>query len=136
MTMIFEFTVEGVPIAKGRPRVCRYGTFTPQRTKDYESLVEWSWNTKYGNLKPSDKPIKAYIKFFMPIPKSISKKKAVETVGKPNIKRPDIDNLIKSILDGLNGLAFNDDNQVYAITAERVYGEEPKTVVWLSEEGV
>ena len=134
--MIFEFTVEGVPIAKGRPRVCRYGTFTPQRTKDYESLVEWSWNTKYGNLKPSDKPIKAYIKFFMPIPKSISKKKAVETVGKPNIKRPDIDNLIKSILDGLNGLAFNDDNQVYAITAERVYGEEPKTVVWLSEEGV
>ena len=133
--MIFEFTIEGVPIAKGRPRVCRNHTYTPQRTKDYESLVEWSWNMKYGNLKPSDKPIKVYIKFFMAIPKSAGKKTAIEMVGKPNIKRPDIDNLIKSILDGLNGLAFNDDNQVYAITAERVYGEVPKTVVWLSEEG-
>ena len=132
--MIFEFTVEGVPIAKGRPRVCRNHTFTPRRTKDYESLVEWSWNTKYGNLKPSDKPIKAYIKFYMPIPKSISKKKAAELVGKPHTKKPDTDNLIKSILDGLNGLAFNDDSQVYFPIAKKVYGDKPKAVVWLSEE--
>ena len=132
--MVFEFTIDGVPVAKGRPRVCKNHTYTPQRTKDYESLIEQSWCIKYGNLMPSDKPIKAYIKFYMPIPKSISKKKAAELVGKPHTKKPDTDNLIKSILDGLNGLAFNDDSQVYFPIAKKVYGDKPKAVVWLSEE--
>lgn len=133
--MIYEFTIEGVPIAKGRPRVCKNHTYTPQRTKDYESLVEWSWCMKYGNLKPSDKPIKAYIKFYMPIPKSYSKKKIAALIGKPHTKKPDGDNLVKAILDSLNGLAFDDDSQVYMHTAEKVYGESPKAVVKLFEEG-
>lgn len=131
--MVFEFTIEGVPIAKGRPRVCKNHTYTPQRTKDYENLVEWSWCMKYGNLKPSDKPIRAYIKFYMPIPKNTSKKKTAQLINQPHIKRPDMDNLIKAVLDGLNGLAFIDDSQVFALTAERIYGDKPKAVVWLSE---
>lgn len=36
---------------------------------------------------------------------------------------PDIDNLIKAILDGLNKVAWNDDKQVTKVTAERGYAE-------------
>lgn len=33
------------------------------------------------------------------------------------IKRPDLDNIVKLVMDGLNGVAFHDDSQVIEIHA-------------------
>ena len=41
--MNFEITIPGNPVAKGRPRVSRYGTYTPKKTADFESYVEYCW---------------------------------------------------------------------------------------------
>jgi Holliday junction resolvase RusA-like endonuclease len=37
------------------------------------------------------------------------------------MSRPDIDNLVKLGLDALNGVAYNDDGQVYCLNAEKCY---------------
>ncbi len=68
-----------------------------------------------------------HIFFYMPIPKSFSKKKQANLKGKYCITRPDIDNLIKYLLDVLTGIAFHGDQQVVTIMAEKQYSDEPHT---------
>jgi len=50
----------------------------------------------------------------------------------PTIK-PDTDNIAKSILDSLNGIAYKDDKQVVMLTVEKWYAEVPSVSVWISE---
>lgn len=45
------------------------------------------------------------------------------------IIKPDLDNYIKSVLDGLNGLAFEDDNQIIRIDAIKLYSDHPRTEI-------
>lgn len=39
--MRVNFTIEGVPIGKARPRVTRTVTYTPAKTARYEDLVRY-----------------------------------------------------------------------------------------------
>ena len=48
-------------------------------------------------------------------------------------KKPDIDNIIKVILDALNKMAFKDDNQITKIEVEKVYSEEEKVYIKIEE---
>ena len=65
------------------------------------------------------------MKFKFEVPKSYSKKKRIEALeGKIRPTKADIDNYIKSVLDGLNKKAFKDDRYVYAVLAEKEYSEE------------
>jgi Holliday junction resolvase RusA-like endonuclease len=41
-----------------------------------------------------------------------------------HVSRPDIDNIVKAILDGLNGVVFADDASVAQLVASKEYGEE------------
>lgn len=43
--------------------------------------------------------------------------------------KPDIDNVIKAVLDGLNGVAYADDSQVVALSASKCYSDDPRVVV-------
>ena len=44
-------------------------------------------------------------------------------------KKPDADNIIKVILDALNGLAYRDDVQICRVYFEKMYAEIPETKV-------
>lgn len=125
--MIFEFL--GAPIAKARPRVTRAGiTFTPKKTRDYEQSLAYAAGIKMGGKEPFDVPLKINIRFFFPIPKSFNKSKhklAADKVLLP-AKKPDIDNLIKAILDALNGIVWVDDALVCAVVAGKSYSENPR----------
>ena len=48
-------------------------------------------------------------------------------------KKPDVDNIAKSILDALNGFVFKDDNQVSKISVEKRYALEEKIIVKVIE---
>ena len=48
--------------------------------------------------------------------------------------KPDIDNIIKAVLDGLNGVAFKDDAQVVFISAQKLYSDTPRLVVIVEHE--
>ena len=64
-------------------------------------------------------PVSIRMIFWFDRPKGHSK--ARRTKGEPKISRPDIDNLVKLGLDALNGVAYNDDGQVYLLLAEKWY---------------
>ena len=47
--------------------------------------------------------------------------------------RPDLDKLIRAVLDGLTGVAYEDDQQVVRLTAQKAYGETEGVYVKISE---
>ena len=137
--MTFTFEIVGEPQGKGRPRFSTRGgfvkTYTPEKTASYENFVKLCYLNKYKGQKLDGEIIAEIIAYFS-IPKSFSKKKRVEAIEgkiKPT-KKPDTDNIAKTILDSLNGIAFEDDKQVVALLVKKLYGEEAKVVVSLKNE--
>ncbi len=47
--------------------------------------------------------------------------------------RPDLDKLIRAVLDGLTGVAYEDDQQVVRLTAQKAYGETEGVHIKISE---
>lgn len=122
--MKIEFFVPEIR-GKGRPRLTRNGhAFTDEKTRNYENLVKllaMDAMEKAG-AETTDKPVKAIINAYFEIPKSYTKKK-VQAIINGEIKpaKPDIDNILKSLLDGCNKIIFKDDVQIYTLTATKSY---------------
>ena len=133
--MKVEFTVPGPAKAKERPRVGKGGRiYTPNGTHKYEKLVKNIYQEK-GIYFFDNEYISVKIIFWFEIPKSYNKAKhqaAAEGFLRPS--RADIDNYIKSVLDGLNKVAYSDDRYIYKIEAEKRYTEyEARTEITIEE---
>lgn len=130
--MIIE--IPGKPQPKQRPRLARNGAiYTPAATQAYERLV--ARHAKLAGAKPVSGPVHVEITSMFAIPKSWSKKRKAAAEGQPHISRPDLDNLVKSVLDGLNGVAFADDALVHSVSCRKVWSSncgDGKTVVRIS----
>ena len=123
------FTIPGPAQAKQRPRVNRNTgrIYTPGATHKYEKLVKESYG---DNPCFEDQFISINILFKFEVPKSYSKKKRAEALaGNLRPTKADIDNYIKSVLDGLNKVAFLDDRYICSIAAEKIFAEESETIV-------
>lgn len=133
-----NFEVEGKPFGKQRPRVIHRGGFsrayTPPETVAYEKKVKNSYENIAKNIQ-MNKPIEANIIGIFPVPKSISNKKRNYLINNKihHISKPDCDNIAKSILDALNGVAYKDDSQICKLSVEKYYGKVPKVIVSLKE---
>lgn len=135
--MIYEFEVPGKVIGKGRPRLNSYTgvVYTPTRTKDYEALVEQYFLLKYPRFKALEGRIKVNIIAYFSIPKT-TKKSDINEMLENNIsptKKPDIDNIVKAILDSMNKFVFKDDNQITKLEVEKKYAIEDKVYVKIEE---
>ena len=73
------------------------------------------------------------LEFVFTPPKSWSNKKRLAMIGNYKPTKPDIDNLIKTVLDAANNHLWNDDNQIVEITSFKRYGEEPKILMTVEE---
>jgi Holliday junction resolvase RusA-like endonuclease len=140
--MIVNITLNIEPKALPRARHAVRGKFSstyyPKQVKDtfirYENEIIRAFSDlnieqrKYiiDEIKEPKTAISLVLTFYMPIPKSWSKKKQREAVGKPHLKLPDTDNMIKLVLDRANGTLFNDDKYVYKICAEKIYSDMPR----------
>lgn len=135
--MIVKFTVLGIPQTKQRPRASVINgharMYTPKDTVMYENLVRYAYQEQVG--KKLDGAIEMHCKFYFPIPKSVSKKQRLlmETETVPHTKKPDVDNCVKSLTDGAQGVAFDDDKQIYKIVAEKYYSDTPRVEIELRE---
>lgn len=135
--MIYEFEVPGAIVGKGRPRMnTRTGkAYTPTNTKNYEYGVRQWFVLNYPHFKMLQGRVKVTIIAYFDVPKSTSKKKEKEML-EGNIsptKKPDIDNIVKIILDALNKFAFQDDTQVTKLVVEKVYTKQPKVYIKIEE---
>ena len=84
-----------------------------------------------------DVPVRICITVHQAIPKSWSKKKQAQAMqGEivPLSRNGDIDNIAKSIMDALNGFAYEDDCQVVRLEISKQYGENPRAEVRIQEE--
>ena len=135
--MVYEFEVPSKIIGKGRPRLNSYTgqVYTPTRTKDYESLVEQYFLLKYPRYKTIDGRAKVTITAYFEVPKSAGKVAKEQMLGNTisPTKKPDIDNIVKIVLDSMNKFAFKDDTQITKIEVEKLYGDVEKLYVKIEE---
>ena len=70
-----------------------------------------------------------------PVPSSWSKKRrtAARQGVEHHVSKPDLDNVQKAILDGMNGIVFEDDSQVIDSRTRKAYGPEPGVKVFIDE---
>jgi Holliday junction resolvase RusA-like endonuclease len=140
MTFMLQFHIDGEPVPKGRPKfTSRAGfmrTYTPRKTVDYELAVKAAAQAAMGPTDLLETPLGVYLYMRLPIPKSHSKKRKEACLSgqeKP-IKKPDIDNLAKSILDGMNGVIWKDDAQIVSLHVTKVYASGAGVDVLIKEE--
>lgn len=104
LSLVFYFT----PVPKGRPRFGNGFAFTDKKTKTYESRIKSEARKQVGGRGPFSCPVSVVCVFAM-----------------PTKRRVDIDNLLKALLDGLNGAAWLDDSQVVRVDATKGQVRKP-----------
>jgi len=122
-----KLTIYGEPIPQGRPRFTRTGhAYDPQRSQNYKQLVRF-WVTqhlkKIDGWKPYENALCVDLTFYLGIPSSWSQKKRIQAIQgeiRPT-KKPDTDNLCKSVLDSCNGLLWVDDSIITDLSARKRY---------------
>lgn len=104
--ILARFTVDGEPASKSRARFTKSGhAYTPAKTKEAEAKVAWSYKAAGGRM--DDDPETSFGVFCI--------------FFNGTRQRRDVDNMIKLILDGLNGVAWVDDAQVLEVAARKDY---------------
>ncbi len=124
--MKYNFYVPGPIVAKARPRVTMRGNkpraYTPKKSADFEKVVAGACSIE----TPIEGPLDLKINMYLVIPQSWSKTKTSEAAMgtiKPT-SRPDLDNYLKSIMDGLNGVAYLDDSQIVSLSITKQYARK------------
>jgi len=134
---MIKFTIPGEPKAKARPRVTKSGhAYTPDKTIEFENWVKLCYQESCSEVF-HDGEISASIVCYFRIPESKPKKKQLDMesgIIRPT-KKPDLDNIAKSVLDALNGLAYRDDSQIVDLEISKYYSHAPCTKVVLIKRG-
>ena len=139
----FKYTINvlGEPMGKQRPRATSFGghthIYTPSKTLSYEARFANEFKEKYPEAKPLTGPLMVQVVAFFGL-----KKADYNSKGQPNkhglaklggeefpTKKPDLDNVLKAVLDGLNGIAFVDDSQVVVVQIQKKYALTPSVAV-------
>ena len=111
------------PVAKGRPRISRGHAYTPQKTKVFENAIKSMARHHMrliNKVDPLFGPLEVLISFNIKKPKSVRR-------ALPEVK-PDLDNLVKGVFDGCNGIFWKDDAQVCLMAASKNYVDGPGSI--------
>ena len=117
------------PVGKGRPRSTKTGrVYTPQKTRDNQKQIQnhlqqiIALNKPYFLNLPRDEFDQVTIEFYLPRPKRLYRRK--DPVGRiPHRTKPDLDNLLKQILDSCEGYLWNNDKTIHNIHPSKWYCE-------------
>ena len=134
-------TIPGKIQGKGRPRFYGHHAVTPEATVNYEAKIAEAYkagmhykDNNWDSLEVyHEGPVRVSIIVNFAIPTSYSKKKTSMCKNgeiKPN-KKPDIDNIAKVVLDGLNGVAYSDDCKVTTICVRKRYVTDNERLIIL-----
>ena len=139
MSFMVTFKVDGDPVGKQRARYAKRGnfvqTYTPDKTRNYESLIKEAAIQAMGSNEILETPVNLYLYIRAPIPKSLPKKRLEACLNgseKP-IKKPDASNVLKSVEDAMNGVVYKDDSQIVNIHVTKVYSSQSGIDVCVKE---
>jgi len=125
-----KFTVQGIPKAQPRPRACirggRASVYDPGTAKSWRDAIYLAAIEESGR-DVLHGPLSLSIWFQMPRPKSHYRKSGLNPEA-PRLHsiRPDIDNLLKAVMDALNeARVWQDDDQVAQVYATKEYADIP-----------
>jgi Holliday junction resolvase RusA-like endonuclease len=108
-------------MVRGRAR-----TFSDPRSVAYEKRIAWlvANATHAELLAPAGVPVRVDVLAIFKRPKRLHRKADPPGLV-PHVVRPDLDNVVKSILDGI-GIAglWDDDGQVTVLRAEAAFSEK------------
>ena len=129
---MIHFKIEGRAQPQGRPRAVRAGSgvrmYDPPKSRAYKQMVAAKVRSymKINGIQMITEPIAVHLNFYFTPPKSYSNKRirAIEAKEELFTKKPDLDNLAKSILDSCNNSLFKDDSQIVGLTIGKHYGHE------------
>lgn len=136
--MIIEFTIPGKPVGQGRPRFSRHRgyvqTYDPAKSRQYKAMATMCAQRVYSG-NPLETPLKITVKAYFGLYKSYTKKRREACLSGQEVptKKPDIDNIVKGIMDSLNGVIYHDDKQVIQLVAFKAYAEKPRVEVTVEE---
>jgi Holliday junction resolvase RusA-like endonuclease len=132
-------TLYVAPTPQGRARHAvingKAMTYKSKRQKDNERELELAM-LKFKPQEPATCAVEIFVTAYIPIPSSASKNERYAMLGEcvPHIKKPDLDNMLKNILDAMTRLGFwRDDSQVARIVAEKRYSACPRWEVRVVE---
>ncbi|MDU0422525.1 RusA family crossover junction endodeoxyribonuclease [Staphylococcus haemolyticus] len=127
----FNSTYEA-PIGSPRPRFSRRGsfiqTYMPASYTAHKRYIQDQLPKEMLNTQ-----LKVSLYFYFKPPKSWSKNQKLIAIGQYKRTKPDIDNLIKTVLDAANNHLWRDDNQIVEIHSFKQYAEEPKIILEVEE---
>lgn len=97
-SLVGEATILGEPVAWERPGQNHDtgNTFTPTKTKQAEGAIGWGWRQQVGPMRPDNESGFGVSVLFC----------------SRGWRHRDIDNMLKTVLDGLTGVVWGNDKQV------------------------
>ena len=132
MNILFE--IPGNIQPQERPKFSTFGghvrAIDPIRSRDFKQFVKMV-AAEHAPASLIETEIRLYVDIYRPIPKSLSKKKRAEAIAgqlRPT-KKPDLDNLVKGIKDGMSKIIWHDDAQIVEMNVRKFYSENPRAVV-------
>jgi len=101
------------PMASPRPRLGRNGVHMPKKYMQHKKDLQAYY---VGLPRFTNEELKMDITFAFKRSKSYNKNKYAFPVG-------DVDNLIKTVWDSMNGILFEDDVQITQVCARKIYSD-------------
>lgn len=120
--MLIEFEVHGKPQPQGSAKA-----FIPKGwnraviTSDNKTLKPWRQDVSQVALQamrgnpPAESPVRVSVIFRFARPKSVKASVAYKTT------KPDVDKLLRSVLDSMTGIVFRDDSQVVMLVGQKEF---------------
>lgn len=131
MTNEICFFVAGRPAAQGSKRHVGGGRMveSSRQVGPWRGAVRQVAIEAMSGQPPRTGPLEVYLRFIMPRPKSHLRKGKAQTDGwrllpfapRKHTSKPDVDKLVRAILDALTGVCWSDDAQVVAVHGEKGY---------------
>lgn len=129
---MIKFTVLGEPKSQPRPRIGRNKRMYDPACKDKDTFAVIA--QQYAPMIPMEGPIKIKILCYFNRPKSHYRSGKYSEILRDTAPRfvtklPDIDNLMKFVMDALTGIYWKDDRQIFCGMCIKEYSEQPRTEV-------